>query len=210
MSARTELADRPTERRSHAERTAETRERVMNAVIESIAEVGFQRTTAAEIARRAGVTWGAVQHHFGDKEGILMAVLEESFEIFVAALGTPPDKGAALEIRVGIFVSRSWEHFRGTHYRSTFEILRSLPTEIEMPWRREMLEEWRRIWSHFFPESDPKERKSIDLMLYSISVFTGLATTKMLEGRRARTRCRELAFLEETMIQSLGGRGEPG
>ena len=61
------------ERRSHAERTAATRLRIVEAVIESIAEVGFQRTTAVEITRRAGVTWGAVQHHFGDKDGILIA-----------------------------------------------------------------------------------------------------------------------------------------
>ena len=37
-------------RRSHAERTAETRARVMAAVVESIAEVGYQKTTASEIA----------------------------------------------------------------------------------------------------------------------------------------------------------------
>ena len=41
--------------------------------VECIAELGFQRTTAQEITRRAGVTWGAVQHHFGDKDGILLA-----------------------------------------------------------------------------------------------------------------------------------------
>ena len=41
-------------RRSHAERTAETRAKIIRAVIESIASVGFQRTTAQEIAHRAG------------------------------------------------------------------------------------------------------------------------------------------------------------
>jgi AcrR family transcriptional regulator len=75
------------QRRTHAERTALMRERVMLAVVEVIADVGFARTTAAEIARRAGVTWGAVQHHFGDKDGILMAVLEESFSHFADELG---------------------------------------------------------------------------------------------------------------------------
>src|SRR5262249_56876784 len=65
-------------RRTQAERTAATRERILAAVVASIAEQGFQRTTASEIARRAGVTWGAVQHHFGAKEGILDAVLEDS------------------------------------------------------------------------------------------------------------------------------------
>ena len=65
MSPRLRPLERPGPRRSHAERTAETRQRVIDAVVESISEIGFQRTTAAEISRRAGVTWGAVQHHFG-------------------------------------------------------------------------------------------------------------------------------------------------
>jgi len=179
----------------------------MQAVVESISEVGFQRTTAAEIARRAGVTWGAVQHPFGDKEGILIAVLEESFTTFAAVLGTPSDEHETLEARASLFVGRSWQHFRSSHYRSTFEILLNLPPELEIPWQRGMLEEWKRIWAHFFPESDPSGRQSIDLMLYAISVFTGLATTTMLDGKRPRARTRELAFLEETLIRQLRGTG---
>ena len=206
MSPRLAVATRPAERRSHAERTAETRKRVTTAVVESIAEVGFQRTTAAEIARRAGVTWGAVQHHFGDKEGILMAVLEESFETFARALGVPPGRNEKLEARVALFVSRSWKHFESSNYRSTFEILLNLPPESEIPWQQEMLREWRRIWSSFFPESDPARRESIDLMLYTTSVLTGLATTKMIEGSAQRPRNRELTFLEETLMRRLGAK----
>ena len=47
-------------RRTQAERTAETRRRILDAVVASIAEVGFRRTTATEIARRAGVTNGMI------------------------------------------------------------------------------------------------------------------------------------------------------
>ncbi len=209
-SPKVRMAPQPIERRSHAQRTAETRNRIMTAVIESIAEVGFQRTTAAEIARRAGVTWGAVQHHFGDKEGILMAVLEESFKTFADVLGVPPHEEESLKARVALFVGRSWQHFRSSHYRSTFEILLNLPPQIEIPWRQEMLDEWKKIWSRFFPESDPAQRQSIDLMVYAISVFTGMATTAILEGKRTGARSRELAFLEETLVHRIGVGGGSG
>ena len=79
----------------------------------------------------------------------------------------------------------------------------NLPQETEIPWQSGMLEEWRRTWSRFFPESDPSQKASIDLMLYSISVFTGLATTQILEGRRARKASRDLAFLEDTLMRHL-------
>ncbi len=94
------------ERRSHAERTAETRARIIGAVVESIAERGFQRTTASEIAQRAGITWGAVQHHFGGKDGMLIAVLEDSFDRFAHKLEDISTEGTSLEKRAALFIDR--------------------------------------------------------------------------------------------------------
>jgi AcrR family transcriptional regulator len=207
LSPRVKISAPVRERRSHAERTAETRERVMAAVVETISEVGFNRATAAEISRRAGVTWGAVQHHFGDKDGILMAVLEESFHRFAEILGEVSQAEALqaedLEKRVAMFVERSWIHFSSPHYRTTFEILLNLPDEIELPWQREMLREWHRIWSGYFPESNPSNQATIEVMLYAVSVLTGLATTQMLEAKPVRTRERELGFLKETLVKQI-------
>lgn len=206
MSSQADASHGPPERRTHAERTAETRERVMAAVVEAIDDVGFSRATAAEIARRAGVTWGAVQHHFGDKDGILTAVLEASFHRFAAVLNDVPAVDSREE-RVGHFVDRSWSHFSSPEYRSTFEILINLPAEEgELPWQREMLAEWRRIWSRYFPESDPANQATVELMLYAVSVLTGLAATQMLEGNPNRPRDPELRLLKETLVRELGRR----
>ena len=202
MSERIRVPAPARERRTHAERTAETRGRVMAAVVESIAAVGYQKTTAAEIARRAGVTWGAVQHHFGDKDGILMAAVEESFDRFASRLADVPDD-ESLEKRVALFVDRSWEHFASAHYRSTFEILLNLPPDLDLSWQDEMLKSWIRIWSQYFPESRPASRRAVDLMHYAISVLSGLAATKMLEGPGAHTRSRELGFLKETLVREF-------
>src|SRR5690242_17895294 len=83
-------------RRSHAERTAETRAKVVAAVVDTIAEKGFQGATAQAISQAAGVTWGAVQHHFGGKDGLLLAVLEDSFERFAQRLGDVAVDGTSL------------------------------------------------------------------------------------------------------------------
>ena len=190
-------------RRSHAERTAETRDRVMVAVVESIAEIGYQRTTATMIARRAGLSWGAVQHHFGDKDGILMAVLEQSFMRFAEVLDVGPGAEVPVETRVALFVERSWQHFSGPHYRSTFEILLNLPPDLEISWQAQMLDAWMNIWSDYFPESDPSHKRTVDLMHYAISVLSGLATTKMLAGPKASTPSTALGYLEETLQREL-------
>ena len=209
MSPRVRIPALARERRTHAERTAETRERVMGAVVESIAEVGYQKTTAAEIARRAGVSWGAVQHHFGDKDGILLAAVEESFHRFAELLADVPDD-ESLEKRVALFVDRGWQHFSSDYYRPTFEILLNLPPDLDLSWQHEMLGAWNLIWSRYFPGSKPSRRRTVDLMHYAISVLTGLAATRMLEGQSARVRASELGFLKDTLARELLRTEEPG
>jgi AcrR family transcriptional regulator len=197
-------------RRSHAERTAQTRARILAAVVESIAEVGFPRTTAAEITRRAGVTWGAVQHHFGDKDGILLAVLEDSFGRFAERLDAVPLDGVSLERRVRLFLERAWSHFTSREYASTYEILldhlrrRDLPGP---PWQLRMSRAWERVWERFFGAARLPRRRHGVLQHYTISVLSGLASTLLLEGRGARLRDPELALLERTLVRELGAPG---
>jgi AcrR family transcriptional regulator len=203
MSKRVQIAAPLRERRTQTERTAETRERIMAAVVESIDEIGYPKTTATEIARRAGVSWGAVQHHFGDKEGILIAVLEESFNRFAEVLAGPIEADLALAARVSLFVDRSWLHFGSTHYRSTYEILINLPPGLAPAWQSEVLATWMRIWSEFFPERSRPQRKTIGIMRYTVSVLSGLATMNMLEGAPARSRRTELGYLKDTLTREL-------
>ncbi len=207
MSDRARLAPASRERRSHAERTAETRARIMDAVVESIAEVGFQRTTATEIARRAGVTWGAVQHHFGGKDGILLAVLEDSFAHFAERLADIPTEDTPLEKRVGLFLDRAWEHFGSPRYRSTFEILLNdagpSGPDPELPWQTEMFTAWNRIWTALFGDAGLPRRRVVTLQHYTVAVLSGLASMKMLEGPTARIRQAELDLLKDTLVREL-------
>lgn len=196
-------------RRSQAERTAETRARIMEAVVESIADVGFGRTTAAEITRRAGVTWGAVQHHFGDKDGILRAVLDDSFARFAERVARLPAADAPLEERVSAFVDGAWSHFRSADYQSTFEILLQLERAREsgaLPnWQSGMSEAWGRIWEGVFADAGLSRRQSLALQRYTISVLAGIAAVGMLGDVDRRGVADQLDLLEDTLLRKLGG-----
>ncbi len=206
-STRIRLPTPERERRSHAARTAETRARVIEAVIESIAEVGYQRATAAEITRRAGVTWGAVQHHFGGKDGLLIAVVEYSFNRFAERLDDIPLEGISLEKRAGLFIDRAWDHFRSPLYRSTFEILLNQMGGAgagESPdWQREMFRAWDSVWTHLFGDSLLSRRQQLALQHYTVSALSGLASTLMLEGEDALLRRSELDLLKDTLVREL-------
>lgn len=55
---------------------AETRGTILDAARTQFTEIGFQDTTLASVARAAGVTEGAIFHHFGSKKGLFRSVFE--------------------------------------------------------------------------------------------------------------------------------------
>jgi len=194
-------------RRSHAERTAQTRARLMDAVVESIAEIGLARTTAPEIARRAGVTWGAVQHHFGGKDGMLVSVLDDSFRRFAERLEGIPLEGTSLEQRAALFIDRAWEHFSSAHYRSTYEILSHYlgreDSRARRDWRDRMSRDWERIWRRLFADARLPQRRHVVLQHYTIAVLAGLASTLMLEGAEVSLRPAVVDLLKENLTEQL-------
>ena len=64
------------QRRSQVERTAATRAALLDATVECLIEVGYSRTTTTEVTRRAGVSQGALLHHFPVKADLLVAAVE--------------------------------------------------------------------------------------------------------------------------------------
>ena len=73
-------AARPRMRRTQEERSAATRAKVIEAATECVAELGYRGATMSTMAQRAGVSWGAMQHQFGEKDAIFDAVLERVME----------------------------------------------------------------------------------------------------------------------------------
>lgn len=63
-------------RTPQAERTRAMRERLMEATIECLAELGWSRTTTTVVSRRAGVSRGAQLHHFPAKLDLVLASVE--------------------------------------------------------------------------------------------------------------------------------------
>ncbi len=69
--------ERPTPRRTQADRSAQTRTALVTAARELFAEKGFAATSRDEIAARAAVTRGALYHHFDSKTAVAAAVVAE-------------------------------------------------------------------------------------------------------------------------------------
>jgi AcrR family transcriptional regulator len=61
-------------------RSRRTRERILAAAADSFETLGYDETTTAEIARRAGIAVGSVYGYFRDKRAILLELLHDTVE----------------------------------------------------------------------------------------------------------------------------------
>gem|GEM_PF-467209 len=109
--------------RRPTDRSQRTRERVLQAAAACIAEEGFAAAHTNRIAQRAGVSWGVLQYHFGDKAGLLGAVLERGMEAVAEGLGSLEIRGEGSTERVAAVVEAGWRVFGSPLGRAATEIL---------------------------------------------------------------------------------------
>ncbi len=68
-------------RRTQAQRRAETRARLLGAARRTFARHGYHATSLDRASEAAGCTKGALYDHFGSKEGLFLALLDEQFAV---------------------------------------------------------------------------------------------------------------------------------
>ena len=75
--AATHQAAADSARQPQQERSRLTRQRLLEATIDCLAEHGWSGTTVAVVAERAGVSRGAAQHHFRTREELVTAAVRQ-------------------------------------------------------------------------------------------------------------------------------------
>lgn len=88
-------------RRSQDDRSNATRQKLIEAATASLVAKGYARTTAVEICAQAGVTRGALFHHFENLAALLVAALEDTYKRLFMPFGdheqdTPLDEWLAI------------------------------------------------------------------------------------------------------------------
>lgn len=73
------------------ERTQESRRLLVSAAAELFAEKGYRQTSFIDIADKAGISRGSIPWHFGNKLGLLEAVVDDQLQAILA--GFPPPAG---------------------------------------------------------------------------------------------------------------------
>ncbi|MGK9272582.1 TetR/AcrR family transcriptional regulator [Williamsia muralis] len=106
-------------------RAERTRALAIDETVRCVLEEGFAAASAKHIAERAGMTWGVIQYHFGDRDGLLMAVADQGFADLLATLRTLPPPAAETDTRQRVeqVVNAAWEAMSSATSRAAIEIL---------------------------------------------------------------------------------------
>jgi TetR/AcrR family acrAB operon transcriptional repressor len=78
------------------EEAEQTRKNLLNAALAIFSRKGFESTRLEDIAQAAGVTRGAIYHHFGGKEELFIALLDDASAISNKAIQQAVKEGGSL------------------------------------------------------------------------------------------------------------------
>jgi AcrR family transcriptional regulator len=171
------------ERRQQKDRTAATRAAVLEATIELLVERGYAGTSTRLAAENAGVSLGALQHHFRTKAELTVEAMRfvtaRLADEFVSAIPKDGDEAA----RITLALDRLFVVFRGPTFAAAMELHLAARTDesLREPISRLHLEDQARI-----------RESAIELMpgfeglpgfdawlLMSVSAIRGLAVATM-------------------------------
>lgn len=162
-----------------------TPERVVDAAIACILEEGFYRASSNEIARRADVTWGVIQYHFGSREALLLAVLERAASHLQATLEAAHIAGGTLEDRLTALADVVWSYYGQPQFLAYIQVMLNLshdPSTEEQT--RNAIRENQLHVSHHLPrvlqealgdDVPPSHRKAAAMRNFVFAALRGLA-----------------------------------
>ncbi|MEX3934440.1 TetR/AcrR family transcriptional regulator [Paraburkholderia phymatum] len=169
-------------RRTQASRREETQARILDAALRVIRTQGVQGATFTEIAREAGVTAGALQHHYGSKDILLTKIIDLVFEERKAGGSIWPSREMPVRDRASSFVEHAWQAIYGNErYLASWHLHFGCHTSPALADRlNEMRGDWVREMTSCFLESFPELNSSENAEGFAKFVFSSLRGIGML------------------------------
>jgi AcrR family transcriptional regulator len=167
-------------RRTQAERSEETRTRILKAAANLIRKRGYARFRTAEVAKEAGLSRGAQLHHFPTKDSLVVATLEHVFEQAqvlsrrrASAVNRPRDLIEAV-------IEDAREFFFSEHFMVAIDIVLSTSTDQSV--RKQILDISRKArrpaeaaWAEALAANGVPGQLASDIVALTLSLVRGMA-----------------------------------
>jgi AcrR family transcriptional regulator len=191
MSALTPLL--PADNRKLRADGAATKARLLDAVVECILEHGYYEASSNAIARQAGVTWGTIQHQFGTRQVLLLAVLERWWRRLTQQIEATDVHGDTLEERLACVMAVLETHYGVPEHlvmtQITLDLIQSPDTTDAI--KRAVTEHGReltRVWQPLFTQAMGQAASDEELVLYAFQAIRGYLSANTMAGRMGPSR----------------------
>jgi len=175
-------------RRTQAERTATTRAALLAATVDTLVERGYSAVTTSDVARRAGVSYGALLHHFPTKADLLCAavghLLDQRIAEFRKAMANLPPDTATRDGAIDVL----WSMFQGPTFTAWLELFVGARTEPELAAAVEQVDRTFgdtsvEIFRELFPEESAADPELPRIAVATLFTFLqGLALSELVAG----------------------------
>ena len=196
-----------------AQKSASTRTQIIEAAIKCFIECGYSRTTTTLIAAKAGLSRGAMLHHFPSKLAVVRAAVEHLHAKRLRAFRKAVTKPSADSDHVRQSVEAYWCHVRHPMFVAFFELAVAARTDKELarilrPAQEAFEREWYQAAVEIFPEWEGRGEKfdlALDLSRY---VLEGMAISFLTHKETERDK-RVIAYLDEKIRELAGLPSRP-
>jgi len=120
-----------------AEKSAMTRKAILDAAVSCFVDKGYARTTTALIAEYAGVSRGAMMHHFPSRIAVIHAVVNylhemrlREYETLMTGIDAPDGSMSRAAVRRS--VEAAWEYSNMPSFVAYHELLAAARTDAEL------------------------------------------------------------------------------
>jgi AcrR family transcriptional regulator len=184
-----------------------TRQLIVDETIRCVREEGFAAMSASHIAERAGVTWGVIQYHFGDRNAVLMAVVDHGYDLLHDAIDDVEVPVGSTRERVQAIVDAGWNAFSNPASLAAFEILVATRASREPGLEEHLVEigeQLARLGRALDPLGRGRRRRAIGNLFWA--ALRGLALAQMVV-REPLDFTQERRALVDLLTMHLDSRG---
>lgn len=186
-----------------AQKSASTRLQIVESALSCVVDLGYSCTTTTVIAEKAGLSRGAMLHHFPSKIDIVRAAVEHLHAKRLKAFRKAIDKLPRDETRVRRALEAYFEHVKHPMYVAFLELWIASRTDPELqsilkPAQEAFEREWYKTAVDLFPEWEGSGANfdiALDLVHY---VMDGLAVSLLTHEIGEHER-RMVGYLEDRL-----------
>lgn len=194
------------EQTRQAVKSAETRARLIAATIRTLVKVGYAKTTALLVAQEAGLSRGAMLHHFDNGPALIKATIIDMHERRLRAL----QRGAEIENHDPRTMLRvTWNQFQKPTYIAFHELETAARTnpelaEMLLPLRADFLKLYNEQAAKLYPEWRNNPERLFFAMTLTLTLLEGMAVRAMT-GALEPAEAEQLLQVLEDQIRDMRG-----